>query len=63
PLHRRFTAILYTLPELARRGRDGRVRDNQLFVSHLVDLVTALLGAPVSAETERLVAARSSNDR
>jgi AcrR family transcriptional regulator len=62
-LHRRFTAIQFTLTELARRGRDGRVRDNQLFVSHLVDLVTALLGAPVSAETERLVAARTSNDR
>lgn len=62
-LHRRFTAIQFTLTELARRGRDGRVRDNQLFVSHLVDLVTALLAAPVSAETERLVAARNAADR
>jgi AcrR family transcriptional regulator len=52
-LHRRFTAIQFTLTELARRGRDSR-----LFVSHLVDLVTALLAAPVSAETERLVATR-----
>jgi hypothetical protein len=30
-----------------------------LFVSHLIDLVTALLAAPVSAETERLVLRRS----
>jgi hypothetical protein len=63
-LHRRFTAIQFTLTELARRGRDAlgrdaRGRDNQLFVSHLIDLVTALLAAPVSAETERLVARRS----
>lgn len=57
-LHRRFTAIQFTLTELARRGRDGKVRDNQLFTSHLVDLVTALLAAPVSAETERLVQQR-----
>jgi AcrR family transcriptional regulator len=67
-LHRRFTAIQFTLTELARRGRDalGRgahERDNQLFVSHLIDLVTALLAAPVSAETERLVARRSAQIR
>ncbi len=63
-LHRRFTAIQFTLTELARRGRDAlgrgaRGRDNQLFVSHLIDLVTALLAAPVSVETERLVARRA----
>ncbi len=62
-LHRRFTAIQFTLTELARRGRDGRVHDNQLFVSHLVDLVGALLAAPVSAETERLSRRRSSGAR
>ena len=67
-LHRRFTAIQFTLTELARRGRDalGRGahgRDNQLFVSHLIDLVTALLATPVSPETERLVARRSAQIR
>lgn len=58
-MHRRFTAIQFTLTELARRGRDGRTTDNQLFVSHLVDLVTAVLGAPVSTETDRLLHDRS----
>lgn len=58
-LHRRFTAVQFTLGELARRGRDLRARDvapkdHRLFVSHLVDLVTAVLGAPVSTETARL---------
>ena len=57
-MHRRFTSIQFTLTELARRGRDGRVHDNQLFVSHLVDLVPAVLGAPVSTETVRLLSDR-----
>jgi AcrR family transcriptional regulator len=58
-MHRRFTAIQFTLTELARRGRDGRTTDNQLYVSHLVDLVTAVLGAPVSSETDRLLLDRT----
>ena len=35
-----------------------RARDDELFTSHLVDLVTALLDAPMSAETEALLLAR-----
>lgn len=64
-LHRRFTAVQFTLTELARRGRDERVRgtderrDDRLFTSHLVDLVTAVLAAPVSEETVRLARRRS----
>lgn len=58
-LHRRFTAVQFTLTELARRARDERHdRDDRLFVSHLVDLVTAVLGAQVSTETARLAAER-----
>lgn len=58
-LHRRFTAVQFTLTELARRGRDERVpADNRLFTSHLVDLVTAVLAAPVSPETLRLARTR-----
>ena len=49
-LHRRFTAILYASIELARRDR--------LFTSYLIDVVTAILGAPVSPETRRLAAER-----
>jgi len=54
-LHRRFTAIRITHVELARRAAQPRGRNDELFVSHLVDLVTALLAAPLSAETEALV--------
>ena len=55
-LHRRFDALRFTASELARRGRTGR-RDHQLFVSQLVDLVTALLSAPVSDVTRDLLRA------
>lgn len=50
-LHRRFLAIRFTHAELARRTRDRRGSGDELFVSDLVDLVTGLLAAPVSAET------------
>ena len=53
-LHRRFDALRFTVSELARRGRTGR-RDHRLFTSQLTDLVTALLLAPVSEETHRLL--------
>jgi len=65
-LHRRFTAVQFTLGELARRARDprradGPPGDDRLFTSHLVDLVTALLSAPVSAETLRVSDAREAS--
>lgn len=53
-LHRRFDALRFTVSELARRGHTGRT-DHRLFISHLTDLVVALLTAPVSEETRRLV--------
>lgn len=53
-LHRRFDALRFTAAELARRGRSGR-KDHRLFISQLTDLVVALLTAPVSEETRRLV--------
>jgi AcrR family transcriptional regulator len=52
-LHRRFDALRFTVSELARRARSGR-KDHRLFTSQLIDLVTALLTAPVSDETRRL---------
>jgi hypothetical protein len=57
-LHRRFTAIRFTAVELGRRAAAGPHADDQLFVSHLVDQVTALLHARTSPETQRLVEAR-----
>lgn len=59
-LHRRFTAIRFTAVELGRRAAAGPHADDRLFVSHLVDLVTALLHARTSPETQRLVEARRS---
>jgi AcrR family transcriptional regulator len=53
-LHRRLTAILYAAVELARRARSAPHTDDRLFTSYLVDVVAAILAAPVSAETARL---------
>jgi AcrR family transcriptional regulator len=57
-LHRRYTAILYSALELARRARAGRRSDDRLFTSYLIDVVTAVLAAPVSDETRRLARER-----
>jgi AcrR family transcriptional regulator len=59
-LHRRFTAMLHANLELARRARAGRRADDRLFTSYLIDVVTAILGAPVSDETRRLAKERDS---
>lgn len=57
-LHRRFTAILHTAQELGRRARSGPRSDDRLFTSYLIDVVAAILAAPVSPETRRLAAER-----
>ncbi|MBO2462811.1 TetR/AcrR family transcriptional regulator [Actinomadura violacea] len=62
-LHRRFTAILYTATELARRARSGPRTDDRLFTSYLIDVVAAILGAPVSDETRRLADERDAARR
>lgn|SRR5581483_2674547 len=62
-LHRRFTVIRLAAAELARRAGSGPHADDRLFVSHLVDIVHALLIAPSSEETLRLVDARDSSRR
>ena len=60
-LHRRFTAIRFSSAELGRRAASGRHRDDRLFISHLVDLVTGLLVAPTSPETLALADARDAS--
>jgi AcrR family transcriptional regulator len=57
-LHRRFVVLRLAVVELARRADSGPHTDDRLFVSHLVDLVTALLEAPVSDRTLELKATR-----
>ncbi|MFP6654601.1 MAG: helix-turn-helix domain-containing protein [Myxococcota bacterium] len=58
PLHSRFTARRIMFVELARRAESPRRKDDRLFASHLIDLVTAILNAPISTETRSLLAER-----
>lgn len=53
-LHRRFVAMQFALTDLARRARNRPDGPVDRYTSHLVDLVTAVLAAPISDETRRL---------
>jgi AcrR family transcriptional regulator len=53
-LHPRLDALLYTAVELARRAESGPHTDDRLYISHLIDVVTAILSTPVSDETRGL---------
>ena len=57
-LHRRFVAVRFTMIELARRAQAGPHADDRLFISHLIDLVTAILLAPLSPQTLHLAGER-----
>ena len=54
----RFAAMQLCFSELARRASTRRRADHRLFVSDLIDLTAGLLTAPVSRETQRLLAER-----
>lgn len=58
PLHRRYAAISLCFTELGRRAASRRRPDHRLFVSDLIDLVTGVLQADVSEETQSLLAER-----
>jgi len=60
-LHRRFTAIRFGALELGRRAVTAPHADDQLFISHLIDLVAGILSAPVSEETLRAADARDAS--
>ena len=57
-LHRRYAVMRFSATEIGRRARSGPHRDDRLFVSDLIDMVTAMLAAPPSKETTRLMAER-----
>jgi AcrR family transcriptional regulator len=59
-LHRRFFAVQFTLTALARRAHSANPArgDDRVYVNHLIDMVTAMLAAPVSDETQRARARR-----
>ena len=59
PLHRRYAATSLCFTELGRRAASRRRPDHRLFVSDLIDLVTGVLEADVSEETQRLLAERN----
>lgn len=58
PLHRRYAAMKLCAAELSRRAATGSRSDQRLFVSNLVDLVSAVIDAPVSDQTRQLLADR-----
>lgn len=57
-LHQRFTAVRITHLELGYRAARSARGDDRLFVSHLIDLVAAVLGVPASAQTRAVMAPR-----
>lgn len=57
-LHRRFTALLHAGVELSRRARSEPHADDRLFTSYVIDVVAAILVAPVADETLRLASER-----
>lgn len=61
-LHARFPAIRFAFVELAHRAMALPRRDDRLFASHIIDLVTALLTTPPSDETVRLMQQRRSSE-
>ncbi|WP_333773385.1 TetR/AcrR family transcriptional regulator [Streptomyces sp. IBSBF 3136] len=61
--HTRFTVMRFCHAELAARAAGRPRRDDRLFTSRLVDLVTALLATPVSAQTARLLEDRNRKGR
>ncbi|MDH2426127.1 helix-turn-helix domain containing protein [Sphaerisporangium sp. TRM90804] len=57
-LHQRFMAIRVTYVELARRASGPEGKDDRLFTSHLIDVVSAVLATEVSPETAGLLRER-----
>lgn len=58
PFHRRFTAMRFAHLEFGRRARSGPKRSDRLFAAQLIDLVTAILQAPLGEETRKLAEGR-----
>ncbi len=56
PLHRRFAAMRFSYIELGRRAARRDASDHRLFSCHLIDLMTALLQAPLSPATRQFLA-------
>jgi AcrR family transcriptional regulator len=55
----RFPAVRLVIGEVARRAQDRPKRSDALYAAELIDLVAALLDAPLSADTERLLRQRA----
>lgn len=57
--HARFAAMRFAHQEFGRRAAARHRRDDRLFASRVTDLVAAILGAPVSLPTQRLLDERA----
>ncbi|QFS90427.1 Transcriptional regulator, TetR family [Mycobacterium sp. THAF192] len=55
PLHRRFAAMRFVYIELGRRAARTDATDHRLFTCHLIDLMAALLQAPLSSATRQFL--------
>jgi AcrR family transcriptional regulator len=62
-LHARFAALIFTTVELARRAAEDPSADDRLYVSHVIDIVAAMIVAPLSEETQRLQTGRATEAR
>lgn len=58
-VHPRYAAATYAAMTLARRAADPPHADDRLFVSRLIDVVGAMLAAPLSDETRRRLGERA----
>lgn len=54
-LHTRYPALRFAFVEYARRAAGPPRPDETLFTNHMIDLITALLTAPMSEATARIV--------
>ncbi|MFV0309431.1 MAG: TetR/AcrR family transcriptional regulator [Desertimonas sp.] len=63
PLHRRYTAVRFAHLECGRRAKEPSSGDHRLFTNQLIDLLVAIVTAPVSPETKLDVAARRAKRR
>jgi AcrR family transcriptional regulator len=54
-VHRRFSAVLYTGVELARHARAGSSSDVEVVVPATVDVVAAILRAPLGSATSHAI--------
>lgn len=54
-VHRRYSAVVYVVTELARRAQDPAPFDVEIVANQTIDVVMSILSAPVRAKTASLL--------